>query len=482
MSVFSSSSEMPLSAICRRICNPYIEDTKYVPQPTLIYLSSIEVGPRVPSIPPILGLSNEMPRPPVADFESVASLLILAVTLAAILTRPRGVSEAWIAAAGGLAMVLVGPLPITDLPPLLRSTADVLLFLTGMMLLTVLVEHAGVFDVLAEGCARLARGSGIALFCLVFLLGAVITALLSLDVTVVVLTPIVYSVTMRRRLDALPFMFACTFVANTASLILPVSNLTNLLLYQQFDLNFLDFVRTMWLPNLVAVAVNLLLFLLIFRKRIPRRFATGAPEDLPPLDWWFWSAALVLVFTLIGLLASGIVHLPLALAALGGASFLLAVGYAGSRISPLAELRGVSWPVLVFVVGMLVLIRGFENGWLRDRVFETPRSLGSAIAMAAASTAIGSNIVNNVPMALLSVPVIQRSPGDHRTALTYAALLGANIGPVMTTYGSLATMLWLTLVRKRGIDVSTREYLRVGVLSMPPILISASITLWLVLR
>jgi len=418
----------------------------------------------------------------VADFDGATSLLILAATLVGILWRPRGISEAWIAAAGGVAMVLVGPLPLKDLPPLLRSTADVLLFLAGMMLLTVLVERAGVFDVLAEGCARLARGSGIALFCLVFLLGAIVTALLSLDVTVVVLTPIVYAVTMRRRIDALPFMFACTFVANAASLILPVSNLTNLLLYQQFDLSFLDFARTMWLPNLVAVCVNLLVFLFIFRKQLPRRFSTEAHEELPELDWWFWIAALVLILTLIGLLWSGIVHLPLALAALGGAAVLLSIGYAGNRISVKEGLREVSWPVLVFVIGMLVLIRGFEVGWLRDRVFEMPHSLGGAIIAAAGATAIGSNIVNNVPMALLSVPVIERSSGEHQSALTYAVLLGTNIGPILTTYGSLATMLWLSLVRKRGMDVTTGQYLRVGVLSMPPILISSAIALWFQLR
>jgi arsenical pump membrane protein len=418
----------------------------------------------------------------VTDFDGVASLLILAATLVGILWRPRGISEAWIAAAGGVAMVLIGPMPVRDLPDLLRSTADVLLFLTGMMLLTVVVERAGVFDVLAEGCARFARGSGITLFCLVFLLGAIVTALLSLDVTVVVLTPIVYAVTMRRRIDALPFMFACTFVANTASLILPVSNLTNLLLYQQLDLGFLDFARTMWLPNLVAVGVNLLVFLGIFRKRIPRRFSTEAHEELPALDWWFWVAALVLGLTLIGLLWSGIEHIPLALAALGGAVVLLSIGYAGNRLSVRDGLREVSWPVLVFVIGMLVLIRGFEEGWLGDRVFEMPHSLGGAILAAAGATAIGSNIVNNVPMALLSVPVIQRSSGEHQTALTYAVLLGTNIGPILTTYGSLATMLWLSLVRKRGIDVTTRQYLRVGVLSMPPILVSSAIALWFQLR
>ncbi len=416
------------------------------------------------------------------DFPHATSLVILAATLIGILWRPRGMSEAWVAAAGVIAMVVIGPLPVRELPPLLRSTADVLLFLTGMMLLTVLVEHAGVFEMLAEGCARLARGSGVALFCFVFLLGAVITALLSLDVTVVVLTPIVYSLTKRRRIEPLPFLFACTFVANTASLILPVSNLTNLLLYQQFDLGFLDFARAMWFPNLVAVTVNLLLFLLLFRNDIPRRFSTRVVDPLPELDWWFWMAALVLALTLAGLIGAGIAHLPLALAALGGAGVLLAVAHAGNRLAVGTELRQVSWPVLVFVIGMLVLIRGFEDGWLRDRVFAPPHDLGAAILMTAGATAVGSNIVNNVPMALLTVPIIRHSPGEHQTALTYAVLIGSNIGPTLTTYGSLATMLWLSLVRKRGIAVSTGQYLRVGVVCMPPILLSAAVALWVSLR
>src|SRR4051794_11427216 len=121
------------------------------------------------------------------------SIAIVAVTLLAILIRPRGLCEAWIAAIGATAMVVVGPMRLDDIPEVFHETADVLFFLAGMMVLTVLVERAGVFEVLAEACARLARGSGVLLFCLVFTLGAVVTAVLSLDVTVIVLTPIIYA-------------------------------------------------------------------------------------------------------------------------------------------------------------------------------------------------------------------------------------------------------------------------------------------------
>ena len=201
-----------------------------------------------------------------------AVLGVIALTLLTIVIRPRGIGEAWAAAGGGLAMLALGAVRRDDILAIGHETADILLFLLGMMLLTWLVEQAGVFDRLADTVALLARGSTRILYVLVFVLAALVTALLSLDVTVLILTPIVYALVTRRRLDALPFMFACTFVANTGSLVLPISNLTNLLVYSQLRLDFAAFAGVMWLPNLVAVVVNLIVFLLLFRDRLPLRF------------------------------------------------------------------------------------------------------------------------------------------------------------------------------------------------------------------
>jgi arsenical pump membrane protein len=163
---------------------------------------------------------------------------VVVTTLALMLVRPRGISEAWVALGGAVALLATGAVDLAALPGIAGESADVLLFLLGMMSLTGIVERAGIFDLLAEACARAAGGSGTRLYVLLFVLGAVVTALLSLDVTVIVLTPVVYAVTRRRALDPLPFMFATAFVANTASLALPVSNLTNLLLYDALDLSF----------------------------------------------------------------------------------------------------------------------------------------------------------------------------------------------------------------------------------------------------
>ena len=406
---------------------------------------------------------------------------IVVATLVAIVVQPRGIGEAWPAAIGGVAMLVLGAVTLAEAGEVLHQTADILLFLLGMMVLTWLAEQAGVFEWLAESMARLARGSGPLLYALIFLLAAVVTALLSLDVTVLILTPIVYALSQRRRLDAIPFVFACTFVANTGSLILPISNLTNLLVYSQFQIDFLTFAATMWFPNLVAVVTNLLVFFWIFKGQIPRRF-TRRTSYVTPSDWWFHAAGATLTVTLVALLISGLARLPLAWAALGGGAVLLIISVAGGKVRIPEVSHAVSWPLFAFVIGMFLVVRGFEATWLEDLQFSLPREPLPALLLAVGGTTLGSNIVNNVPMTLLALPFIARTHDHLREIMAYGALVGANIGPTLTTYGSLATMLWLTLIRKRGVYISTTMYMRVALFTTPIVLATTTLALWLALR
>ena len=410
-----------------------------------------------------------------------AVLGVVVATLVAIVLQPGGVGEAWPAALGGTAMLLLGAVTPADALEVLHQTADILLFLLGMMVLTWLAERAGVFEWLAESMARLAHGSGPLLYALTFLLAAVVTALLSLDVTVLILTPIIYALSQRRRLDAIPFVFACAFVANTGSLILPISNLTNLLVYSRFQIEFLAFAGTMWFPNLVAVGTNMAVFFWIFKGQIPRRF-TQRSTYVTPTNWWFHASAVTLAVTLVALLLSGLAHLPLAWAALGGGGVLLIFSLVGGQVR-LPEVNGaISWSLFIFVIGMFLVVRGFEQSWLASLRFALPHEPLPALLLAVGGTTIGSNIVNNVPMTLLALPFIARTQDHLREIMAYGALVGANIGPTLTTYGSLATMLWLTLIRKRGVKVSTTMYMRIAIFTTPIVLLTTTLALWLVLR
>ncbi|CCF82737.1 ArsB/NhaD family transporter [Nitrolancea hollandica] len=410
------------------------------------------------------------------------SVAILVLTLALMLIRPHGITEAWFASGGALLMLLLGIVRLSDIGAVIVETSDVLLFLLGMVLLTDLADGAGVFDWLAEVSSKLAFGSGLLLFLNVFVLGALVTTFLSLDVTVLVLTPIVYDLAGRRKVDAVPYLFACTFVANTASLVLPISNLTNLLLFNQLQLRFIDFVQVMWLPNLAAVAVNFAIFVWLFRCRIPRRMKV-ASTGMPPVDWWFGAASIVLTATLVGLLWLGLAGLPLSWAALAGAAVLLGIGLSSGRTRAAPVVRRVPWSLFVFIVGMFVVVRGFERYWLANLTSTTvPGGLLPALLVSVGGTTIGSNIVNNVPMTVLAIAALQHFTGETQRAMTYGAVIGTDIGPILTTYGSVATMLWLALLRKRGVDISTGQYMKIGAITLPPVLLAATVTLWLVLR
>lgn len=400
---------------------------------------------------------------------SIAVLVIVVATLGLMMTRPGGFAEGWYAAVGAAAMLVNGAVPIRDIPALTTETGNVLLFLAGMLLLTGIVERARLFDILDELCARGAHGQGRLLFVLLYLLGAIVTALLSLDVTVILLTPIVLSLTLRRGVDPVPFLFGCVFVANIASLALPVSNLTNLLLYDGLGLGFRDFVAAMWAPNLVAGGTTLLLLLWLFRCRIPARFAKPAPDLAAGQVVTPWTAVCGLM-------------LAVTLAALGGGLGLGAVAFGTGRLAPRQALHDLSLPVFLFVISMTVVVGGFERAWLDDRAIEWPTSDPLGLALAVGGNAVGSNVVNNVPMALLSITVIERAPAGMRDLLAYGALVGANLGPALTTYGSLATILWLTMIRRAGVTVSVREYMRISVVVVPVALLATTATLYLALR
>jgi len=416
----------------------------------------------------------------------VAATVILALTVAAIVARPRGLGEGWSATLGATAMLLTRLATPGDLLAVVREVAGVLLFLLGMMVLTAAAERAGLFALLARRTALAARGSGRALYAGLFFLGAAVTAFLSLDVTVLVLTPIVHALAVRLRLKPLPYLFICTFVANTGSLLPPISNLTNLLVYGLLGLSFTGFARAMLLPQLAALAANLAVLALLFRRDIPRRFDPAPLRADPPVDdpAYLRAATLVLGATLVALVVAGVRGWPIAAPALAGGAALAGAALARGRATPRALAAEVSWGLFPFVVGMFTIIRGVEDLWLRrlgGTITLTAHDL-PALLVAAGGTALGSNLVNNVPMVAALIGVLRQADPAAREPLALAVVLGGNRGPVVTPFGSLATLLWLAIVRRKGEAITGAGYMKVGALVAPPVLLAATLALWAVLR
>lgn len=335
----------------------------------------------------------------------------------------------------------------------------VLLFLALIQVVADLCDEAGLFDVSAHVAARLARGSSLGLFGLFVLLATLSTWVLSIDTTAVLLTPIGLALAAELGLSPLPFAFASIWLANTASLLLPVSNLTNLLAQQRLDLDAVDFVAATWRPQLAVLAVVIGVLLLRHRRALAGRYAV--PRSLPSYDpVLLWGA--VTVVLLVG--PAIVVGLPAWLVALSAAAVLVIV-FAVRRpeaVRPGRLVRLVPWSVVAFAIVLFVLVNVVveEGAALLDPLFGTGRSLRDLAQLAGATTVLG-NLVNNLPAYLVVEPF------THTTDRLVTTLVAVNAGPMLLAWGSLANLLWLRSCRARGLRVSWLTFGAEGLLVVP---------------
>ncbi|MGI8589345.1 MAG: ArsB/NhaD family transporter [Chloroflexia bacterium] len=420
----------------------------------------------------------------------VVGSLIFVVTLALIITRPNGLPEALAALGGGAAMLLLGIATMGQALGLLWDNLNVFGFFLGLMAISALADSAGAFEWLAGIAGRTAKGSARRLFVNVFLVGVLITVFLSNDATALILTPLVYALVTRLRLRPLPYMFACTFVADTASFVLPVSNPINIIVLQAFPADLGTYLAHLLPAALLVIAANIGLFLFIFRREIGGRFDTARLADTPPAH------SALLRFSLIALALIGAAYVvagrerwPLSLPALGGSVLLLAGARFFGSWEPRRWAREISWPIFGFIAGMLVVVQGVENIGLtgafgRALLGMAGDSPAAAVALTAAGSAVGTNLLNNVPMALVMVSAIHAggAAAPVHNALVYATILGADLGPNITVVGSLATMLWLLILRRKGLEVSAWDYFRLGISVTPLLIALGALAVWLGVR
>ncbi len=416
----------------------------------------------------------------------ILGAFIIVATLAAIVIRPYRFPEAASAVAGAMLLVLGGFLPVTDAMGALASQTNVFGFFLGLMTISAVADQAGLFDMLTFRAAQLAGGRTRRLYLAIFGLGILTTAFLSNDATALILTPVVYALVTRLRLSPLPFLFACTFIADTASFLLPVSNPINVLVLDTFGGNLLTFLRFLLLPSLLCIALNVGAFALIFRREVSGSYRRDALPTPSPLSGFARFTLISLGLIALGYLLASIRQLPLAFIALGGSALLLAGAGFYRRLDWSHLRREISWSLFIFVGGLFILVRSAEHLGLLTAFSQTLVRLGSAssplaVLAVAGGTAIGANLINNVPMALLMTSALHTAgAGGAPQPLVYATILGADLGPNITTVGSLATILWLLILRRKGVDISTREYLKLGLTIVPVMLVIGSLVIWLV--
>ena len=403
--------------------------------------------------------------------EAVA-LVALVASLAAAVTRWRWAPDWAVALAAAVIVVVAGALSVHGARSALSALGPTVGFLAALLVLADGCRRAGVFDALGTVMAIGAHGRPRRLLVMVFMAAAGTTAVLSLDATIVLLTPIVFATAARLPASPRPHVYACSHLANSASLLLPVSNLTNLLAFAACGVSFTRFAVLMALPWLVALAIEWVVLTRVFaddlRPPVAPRAAAGERPRLPRF------ALTVVGLTLLGFAISSVIGVaPVWFATAGAVAITVA-----QRPPSLSELAGAAEPTfLVFVLALGVIVSAAGQHGLSSVVHSllpTGSDLPALLGVAAVS-AVLANLVNNLPATLIIVAVL----GSSTPGAVLAMLIGVNVGPNLTYVGSLATLLWRRIVHAHDEEVDVRQFLLLGALTVPATLVAATAALWL---
>jgi arsenical pump membrane protein len=408
--------------------------------------------------------------------------LIVAISIALMLTRPRGIAEVWWTSGGALVLIALRLVPLRLAGQAVAKGSDVYLFLIGMMLLSELAREQGVFDWMASIAVRGANGSCSRLFLLVYGVGTLVTIFMSNDATAVVLTPAILTAVRKARVSPLPYLFVCALIANAASFVLPISNPANLVVFHTGMPPLGRWLANFGIPSLLSILVTFLVVRILFREELCKSIECEVNDAKLSDNGKLVLAGLALMIAVL-LITSAMkrdLGLPTCLAAL----VITAAVSIKSKSNPITLAREISWGTLLLVAGLFIIVDAVESQGalnLTQQWLAWASGLGQSAGAMVVGFAVGiaNNIVNNLPLGLIAGGTIQAT--HTKGLMANAVLIGVDLGPNLSVTGSLATILWLLALRKdsgdgtggENLNVSFWRFLKVGAVAMPVALFAA---------
>ena len=419
----------------------------------------------------------------------ITSLLLFLATLTFIIWQPQGLKIGTTAMIGAMVALVLGVVSWDDMITVTSIVWDATLAFIGIIILSMVLDEIGFFDWAALKMAHAARGNGTLLFVNMLILGALVAALFANDGAALILTPIVLAKIRHLKLNPaaiFAFLMAGGFIGDSASNPLVISNLTNIVTAEYFDLGFLEYMLHMALPNAASILLSIAVLWLFFRRAIPRSFDPSTlmlPHEaiknmtMFRLSWGF------LVLLLGGYFVGDQWNLPISFFALGGALLFLGLAHLSKASHGLVIIKTAPWQVVWFSIGLYVVVYGLKNGGLTDHLawlISTLVSFGHTTAVIGTGflAAIMSSVMNNMPTVMvMDIAIKTAQTGLLEHTLAYANIIGCNLGPKMTPIGSLATLLWLHVLHQKGVHIGWGDYMKVGFVITPIVLLGTLITL-----
>lgn len=408
--------------------------------------------------------------------------LVFLITLIFVIWQPRGLQIGTTAVVGAIAALIVGVVSVEDVFSVIDIVWDATLAFIGIIILSMILDEIGFFEYAAIKMAKLSGGDGNKMFVYILLLGAFVSAFFANDGAALILTPILLAKMKYLKMNPLSifaFLIAGGFIGDSASNPLVISNLTNIVTVGYFDIGFVEYAKMMFLPNLLSIFASIVVLWIYFRKDIPLRVdVSKLPEastviknqTMFKFSWFF------LALLMVGYFIGDYYHLPVSLFALGGALVFLAIANHYKAVKPIMTIKTAPWQVVWFSIGLYVVVYGLKNAGLTDIIaswIDILNGYGKTVAIIGTGflSAFISSVMNNMPTIMIMDIAIDKVGYIGNETLVYANILGSNLGPKMTPIGSLATLLWLHVLAQKGVKISWSEYMKVGLVITPPVLL-----------
>lgn len=425
------------------------------------------------------------------------AFVIFLLTLVFVIWQPRGLGIGYSALAGAIVALAVGVVHWADVALVWGIVWDATFTFVALIIISLILDEAGIFTWAALHVARLGGGSGRRLLPLIVVLGAMVSALFANDGAALLLTPIVIAILLRLNftpMATLAFIVATGFVADTTSLPLIISNLVNIVTANYFDISFGRYAAVMVPVNLVSLLATLLVVWLVFARDIPRDYALEgleSPQSAVKDPLVFRLTFPLLVVLLLAYFVTAPLGVPVSVVT-GAAAVLLMVvagrwwqGGRDAQVSVRKALQGAPWQIVLFSLGMYLVVYGLGKSGLTGLGAEALQWLagqGDFVATVGSGVlaALVASVMNNMPSTLVSALAIEQAQVAEQTRelMIYASVIGNDLGPKFTPIGSLATLLWLHVLAGRHYHITWGQYMKVGLLLTPPVLLASLIALY----
>ncbi|MGJ0319578.1 arsenic transporter [Aliarcobacter cryaerophilus] len=407
----------------------------------------------------------------------IASLIFI-ITLTFVIVQPKNIQIGTSAIFGAFIALIFGVVTFSDVLDVTNIVWDATLAFIGIIILSLVLDEIGFFEWAALKMAKFSNGSGLKMFIYSILLGAFVSALFANDGAALILTPILLAKMRILQLNLktiIAFLLAGGFISDSASLPFVFSNLTNIVTANYFSIGFAQYFFDMIIPFIVSVIASTIFLWLILRKDIPKKVditLLKEPKSVIKNMNLFYFSWVFLALLLGAYFLGDAYNLPISIFALGGATIFLIIATISKSVEPLKIIKEAPWQVVWFSIGLYIVVYGLKNAGLTDYLAIILKDLslrGETIAVLGTGfiAAFLSAIMNNMP----TIMIMDIALNDiQNQAMIYANIVGCNLGPKMTPFGSLATLLWLHVLAKKGVKISFAQYSKFGLIITPPVL------------